>query len=242
MKKLIFFAAALLLLLAGSLSAAAQAGSATITIIKEATPNSTQNFNFNAGPPTPLLDDDDSSLGNFILDDAMPDDNDAYPQQRSFLLPNGVYSFGEAPPSNWILKSIECTAGDGSSFTVTVPNVQITLGGGDVTCTFKNELTVTIQTLKYRDNNGNGVRNAGEAALAGWAITATLQPTGTPAYGPLVTNGLGRANFNFLPAGTYKVCETLIGGWTNTQPGGAEPCYTVTLNPGQTAALNFGNR
>jgi hypothetical protein len=122
--------------------------------------------------------------------------------------------------------------------------VVITLGGGDVTCTFKNELTVTIQTLKYRDSNGNGVRNSGEPVMAGWQITASLQPTGTPTYGPISTNSLGRANFNFIPAGTYKVCENpnSLPGYTPTQPGGGSPCYTLALTPGQTASLNFGNK
>lgn len=217
---------------------------ATITIIKDSTPKSTQNFIFSAWPPTPLI-----GVGNeggvlpssFLLDDAVPSDNDLYPKQRSFTLPNGVYTFGETPLSNWILKAIECTAGGDSIAVVNLPNVVITVDGGDVTCTFQNELTASIYTLKYQDTNGNGVRNAGEPALAGWEMTATLQPTGT-ALAPLVTNTLGRANFQFIKAGTYKVCEALIGGWTNTQPGGAEPCYTVTLAPGQTKALSFGNR
>lgn len=231
------------LVLAATGVASGQAGSATITIVKEATPNSSQNFNFTAGPPTPLIGvgNEGGVLSGFILDDAAPSDNDLYPKSRSFVLPNGVYTFGEAPPSNWILKSIECTAGSGSSFVVTLPNVQITLGGGDVTCTFRNELTVTIQTLKYRDSNGNGVRNAGEAALAGWQITASLQPTGTLMYTG-TTNSLGRVNFSFIPAGTWEVCEVLQDGWVNTQPGGASPCYTVTLTPGQTVSRNFGNR
>lgn len=244
MKKILAGLVVVLLIAASSVVAHVQAQSgATITIIKDATPKSTQNFNFTAGPPTPLLNggNEGGVLGNFMLDDAVPSDNDLYPKQRSFLLPNGTYTFGETPPANWQLKAIECVAGGGSSFVVTLPNVSITLGGDDVTCTFKNQLTASIYTLKYRDNNGNGVRNAGEPALAGWTITATLQPTGT-ALAPLITNGLGRANFTFIPAGTYKVCEVLMGGWTNTQPGGASPCYTLTLNPGQTANVQFGNR
>jgi hypothetical protein len=217
---------------------------ALITIVKEAMPKSTQNFNFNAGPRVPLLNGGEGGvLSAFMLDDAAPNDNDAYPKQRSFLLPNGTYNFSEAPPSNWILKGIECTAGDGSSVVVTLPGVAITLGGGDVTCTFKNQLSATIQTLKYQDNNGNGVRNAGEPVLAGWQITATLQPTGTPTYGPIATNSLGRANFNFIPAGAYKVCEVLPNNsWMNTQPGGASPCHILTLAPGQTASVHFGNK
>lgn len=220
----------LVVVLLSATVAAAQAGGATITIVKDATPNSTQNFNFSAG-----------ALGGFILDDAAPSDNDLYPSSRSFELLDGVYNFSELVPSNWRLTGIDCTADAGSSVNVTLPNVAITLGGGDVTCIYENELTVNIYALKYRDVNGNGVRNGGEPVLAGWTITATLQPGG-PTLSAVTNASQGRANFQFVQAGTWKVCEVLQGGWTNTQPGGAEPCYTVTLAPGQVGNVWFGNR
>lgn len=243
--KRIFAAVLVVALVAVSFVAVQAQDAATITIIKDSTPKSTQNFNFSAGPATPLIGvgNEGGVLSAFMLDDAVPSDNDLYPKQRSFTLPNGTYTFGETTPSNWKLKAIECETDGDSSVVVTLPNVQITLGGGDVTCTFRNQLSATIQTLKYRDSNGNGVRNAGEPVLAGWQITATLQPTGTLTYGPLTTNSMGRANFNFIPAGSYRVCEKkpLPDGWTNTQPGG-DACYTLTLTPGQTASVNFGNK
>jgi predicted outer membrane repeat protein len=215
---------------------------ATITIIKEAAPKSTQDFRFTAGPPTPLI-----GVGNeggvlpstFILDDAAPDDRDLYPKSRSFTLPGGVYTFAEQPPSNWYLSEpVRCTTGAGSSVSPVQKGVAVTLAGGDVTCVFTNTLSATIQTLKYNDANANGRRDAGERALAGWTITATPLAGGTPYT--QTTNNLGRANFNFVPAGQYRVCEVMQGGWRNTQPVGV-PCYTLTLSPGQTAAVNFGN-
>lgn len=217
------------LVVVAGLPVQAQSGpTSTVTVVEDATPNSTQNFIF-------------SGAGGFILDDAVPSDNDLYPKQRSFVLANGVYTFGQTTPSNWRLTGIDCSPDGDSSVVVTLPSVEITLDGGDVTCTFRNELTVNIYALKYRDNNGNGVRNAGEPVLAGWTITASRQPTGTLIF-TQTTTSLGRANFSFIPAGTWKVCEVLLPGWVNTQPGGAEPCHMLTLAPGRTASVLFGNR
>jgi hypothetical protein len=216
---------------------------ALVTIVKEATPKSNQNFNFNASPRIPLLNTggEGGVLSSFMLDDAVPSDNDAYPKSRSFLLPNGVYNFSEVLPTSWRLAAIDCVNTGGGSAALSGTGVQLTLTGFDVTCTFRNELLASIRTLVYNDANGNGVRNSGEGVLASWSISATLQPAG-PSLPLLTTNSLGRADFNYILAGTYRVCELKPTGWQNTQPGGAAPCYTTTVNPGQTATLNFGNR
>ena len=53
-------------------------------------------------------------------------------------------------------------------------------------------------------------------------------------------------SFPGLPPGNYTVCEELTAGWINTQPGlidaaYQQPCYLLTVGPGQIAQVTFGN-
>ena len=41
--------------------------------------------------------------------------------------------------------------------------------------------------------------------------------------------------------GSYKLCETLKGGWVNTDPGVAPPCKEVTVWSGNYVCVPFGN-
>jgi beta-glucanase (GH16 family) len=207
---------------------------AILTIVKDAIPDSSFNFRFTASPASAALP------AEFMLDNPTVDDNDGVPNRRSFMVGNGVFTISELVPAGWHLADIVCTNGATVTKNLTTATATITLNNADVTCTFVDAQDVTIQTTVYYDRNGNGQRDSREQSLNLWQVTATELPAMTRSYRQ-VTNAIGKANFNFLPAGAYKVCVVLVSGWTNSQPSGS-PCHTVNLAPGQLAMLSFGVR
>jgi SdrD B-like domain len=98
---------------------------------------------------------------------------------------------------------------------------------------------VRIRVRVFEDQNGNKLLDQQEKGQKGWTITVTNLTT--QAMLTDKSNGDGRASFNALAAGDYRVCATVQSGWINTLPGGAA-CYTLTLRSGQTAEVLFGNQ
>jgi hypothetical protein len=87
---------------------------------------------------------------------------------------------------------------------------------------------------KFHDQNGNGVQEATEPYLAGWAFTVA-----TPATATTVVSSLVEPACTTVPApGTVTVTEVLQPGWVNTTP----LSQTVSVSPGTTTTLLFGNR
>lgn len=198
---------------------------AKITIMLEANPNSVRNFRF------------DGDLGRFRLDDADPDDGDPIGNSKSFEVAAGVYAVKQLVPYRWSLDSIVCTGGDNR---VDLDNATVTINAGagdDITCTFTNLRNVFLRIHKYWDRNADGVRNF-ERGLAGFEFKV-FNSAGV-LIGTQVSNEHGKANFNHLPAGDYKVCETSKSGWRNTQPGG-DGCYSLSIGPKRIVVLRFGN-
>ena len=69
----------------------------------------------------------------------------------------------------------------------------------------------------YHDANGNGVRDFGEAGIAGVAIRLTgTSPSGTQVWNT-TTDGSGHYSFNNLPPGTYTIEETQPAGYLDGQ-------------------------
>ena len=93
-----------------------------------------------------------------------------------------------------------------------------------------------IIAFKYYDVNKNGVYDEGDYELQGWQISLDGDSPLTDE-----TDEMGYVDFGCLSPDTYTVCETLKTGWVNSQPGGGELCYTVTLTAGDQVRLEFGN-
>ncbi len=74
------------------------------------------------------------------------------------------------------------------------------------------------------------------APLSGWTVTTESFNDGS--ITTRTSNASGAAVFN-LPAGGYKICQTLQPGWTNTYPGST--CYWIGYAPGDTGTLFFRN-
>ena len=208
------------------------AADATITIVKDAQPNSKTNFRFSG------------DLGAFRLDDITPDDRDQYPKQATFTVAPGLYTVAESVPNNMQL-NITCTPTANGTVDLAQSRVAIRVAAAEqVSCTFTNQLNATIRARKYDDRNQNGQRNPQEAYLAGWTIQ--LYNALGNLVNSQVTNKAGKVSFANLRPGDYAICEVLRAGWHNIAPPGlhptySKPCYTRTIMPGETVEFLFGN-
>ena len=96
-----------------------------------------------------------------------------------------------------------------------------------------------ITAHKFNDLNRNGAQDAGEDDLSGWTMTLYEGAGCTGSQlGSADTDINGNVTFSDLPPGDYSVAETLKDGWTNT----TDICQNVTLSPGGSETLEFGNR
>ena len=97
----------------------------------------------------------------------------------------------------------------------------------------------TVSGVKFNDANGNGVRDTGEAGLAG--VTIRL----TDAAGVIrttTTDSAGAFSFANVAAGSYVVSEVVPNGFQQTAPA-APGTFPITVATGQTINnLLFGNR
>lgn len=102
----------------------------------------------------------------------------------------------------------------------------------------------TMVAVAYHDLNGNRKQNNNEPYLPGWTMNVYSSQGGLVTTAS--TNGSGQATF-ILSVGQYTVCEILLSGWTNTQPGTInptyqQPCATATVKKNKTTTVTFGNR
>jgi len=103
-----------------------------------------------------------------------------------------------------------------------------------------------IDGTKYRDDNRNGIREAGEPALSGWNITITRlssrigQTTGTVANLTTDSTGYYRFDLDGHGPGRYLVEEIPQAGWKNYTP----LSYTIDVDFGVESrryGQDFGN-
>ena len=155
-----------------SLSSAAVVLPASITVVKQATPEGATQFSFAASP---------SPLSSFILTD---NGTSANTRVFSGITTFGTYTVTESPATGWTLDGASCSIANpsGGSASVNGDTATINLGEGeDVTCTFSNSPTPApaISLTKTADiENFSG---------AGQLITYTyvIRNTGNVAIGPV---------------------------------------------------------
>ncbi|MBX3013315.1 MAG: hypothetical protein KF832_17480 [Caldilineaceae bacterium] len=207
---------------------------AVITITVQTTPASRQDFRFHG------------DLGDFQLDQAEPDDGDAIGQTKTFTVTPGLYAVETETPLTWQLSAIDCTAGSQLNLQLIRGQAKLLLQAGDqLRCTFVHQRGVTIRTRSYHDTNGDRTPTPGEPYLRDEIIL--IYKDQNILLSSQVTNQHGKANFNYLPAGSYAACTVPQTGWRNSQPGVIEtaygsPCYTFALNAGEVATLWFGHQ
>jgi uncharacterized repeat protein (TIGR01451 family) len=215
-----------------------------IVIVKQSIPQSSTNFRFTGsylggGSGS----DSGSSIADFYLDDAAPDDGDAYGSSKRFTVPRGaVYSFSEPAVSGWHLASITCDPAGSATVNLAMRSVTIdTSSGYDVACTFRNEKAAALTVRKYRESNGVSGQQAPEAFLSTWTIQVKMPSPTNTLVSQAATNALGKVSFSLKP-GSYQVCEVMKSGWTQKVPNPAvNACHALTLLPGSATQVDFGN-
>lgn len=192
------------------------APSATLTIVKDAQPDSAQDFSFTGTLAAFLLDDDaDGTLSNTKV----------FTQ-----LAAGTYSVAEGPVSGWVLSSATCS--DGS------PVSAIVLGEGEsVTCTFVNVPdTGTLIVKKHVLNTNGGTKTASDFTLH--VKSGGVDVAGSPAAGS--ESGTSYT----LNAGSYVVSEDfpLPAGYNNVLiDGDCDSSGNVTVVAGETKTCTITN-
>jgi len=199
---------------------------ATITIVKDAKPNSAQDFTFTPsaglnGGAAFLLDDDGSNVN-------------ALPDRRTFAVDPGAFTVAEAPVAGWELTSIACddtdSTGDAGHGVATI-NVA---PGEAVVCTFTNvkhgvygnDPSVNPTEHPYDPTPGTGGQGAGDTGQNGVAVT---QPSGgDPSAGGAGTNLTASpvADPAPGPAGNPQVQGATLGHLPRT---GAAIAHQVTV-------------
>ena len=194
----------------------------SITIVKDADPANGENFTFVLGGDFTADDDPDATPdGQFMLDDAVPDDADGIGSSVTLngLEADGTYSISEmlpVPADGWSLTGIEClsdTGGAGGStftyggdgvFTVGDLEAGIQLAAGDsVTCTFTNTKDGSIKVVKSA--------SPADSTEFGFTPSWTETEDTTLANGEMFSESLG--------PGLYTVSEMLpvpAEGWSLT--------------------------
>jgi subtilisin-like proprotein convertase family protein len=210
---------------------------ATITIGVDAQPNHSQNFRFTGTLNSAFFLDDDAGATN----------GDAtYNSSLTLSKAAGSYTAIATAYTNWFLTGIACTPANAATVNLTTRTVTINAtAGASINCTFTQQRAATVRATKYNDLNNSGTRNSAEPYMSGWTMTLYNAQNNMLASG--ITDVNGRVDFTGRLPGTYKVCETLIGGWVNTQPNTLDPvlgrpCRTVTTQPGVTSTVPLGNR
>lgn len=210
-----------------------------VTIALDSQPDAARNVRFTL-----------TGQASFYLDDPGANDGDAYGQNKSFTLAPGNYTVSAQAVSGWVSGGILCNP---ATAVTSSSNRQVTLAvatGAAISCTFIEQRVGEIIAMKFDDRDGNRLRATSEPYLNGWAIRLFTTPT--QLVTSQVTSGsgstTGRARFlNLSPRG-YTACEEPQTGWQNTRPPtrdtnyGNRPCVAVTVEPGKSYTLLFGNR
>jgi uncharacterized repeat protein (TIGR01451 family) len=212
-----------------SLSAAAVIYPASITIIKDATPNGSTTFPFTASP---------SPLYNFnLVDDGTSANTKVFSDIHDF----STYTVAESTVEGWSLTGIVCSVvnANGGTQTVTLPSVSIALREAEaVTCTFSNSFVPapSISLLKQIATSSTGDWFSSITVQGGSAVyyKFTVTNTGNVPLSPVtVTDPLvSTAGCTFtdpLPLGESTIC--VVGPVTAANAAGTYP-NTATAHGG----------
>ena len=106
--------------------------------------------------------------------------------------------------------------------------------------TYTKPEPVTISGMKFRDVNGNGVRDAGEPGIAGWLMR--IYDEDGDLITEVATGADGTYSVEGLDPGIYTIKEVLQDGYEQTAPA-APGEQSVELEDGEAATgVDFGNQ
>jgi hypothetical protein len=203
---------------------------ASITIVKDAQPDSSQAFGFqtNANQSGVFsLTDDGTGTANSITFANLP-------------LRNGAYTFSEDDTAGWTLTDVSCT---GENWGLDGPLYVYPSAGENVTCTFTNVALPATVTI---------VKKAFPVSPLPFGFTTDV--TGNTQNFGLTDNGtdpsLASRTFTKVAPGTYTISETELAGWTllsadcgqGVTTSLQDTVLTLTVAPGTNITCTFTNQ
>ncbi len=141
---------------------------------------------------------------------------------------DGSYSFRNVLAGNY---TVEATSPEGFAPTTSVVQAVSVVAGGSAGADFGFRRQGTLSGVVFRDANGNGNRDAGEAGIGG--LTVTIDG---PWPQSTTTAADGSYSFAHLPPGSYTIYVTPPAGFVATT---SNP-VVVSLAAGGSAGANFG--
>ncbi len=183
---------------------------ATVTVVKEATPEGATSFDFDAtgagiGPDIDLVDDG-----------AGPGDNDIVFTLTAAQLA-GTKTITETVPSGWSLTGVDCT---GVTETAITDGVSFAVAAGDtIVCTFIDVQDATVTVVKQATPEGSTSFDF-DTSGSGMPGDIDLVDDGTTANTTVITLTAGQL-------GTKTIVENVPAGWSLT----SVSCTNVTETP-----------
>ncbi|MBI5216969.1 MAG: choice-of-anchor D domain-containing protein [Ignavibacteriae bacterium] len=150
----------------------------------------------------------------------------------------GAYLFSGLRPGTYTISENQS-----AGWTVTQPasgvyQVNLQSGQARTGYNFGNFEFGSISGMKWKDFNGNGVKDAGEIGMSDWTINAVGTKPGNSHQ--LMTDANGNFMFDGLFYDTYTVTEVQQDGYTQTYPPGG--MYSITITSGtNVTGKDFGN-
>ena len=204
-----------------------------------ALPGSISGTKFNDANGNGLPDAGEAGVAGVTINLFAGDSASGAPAATATTDANGAFSFGDLAAGTYALTE-DLPAG----YRQTVPGgdgalvVALAPGQSMTDALFGNQLaTGAITGTKFDDVNGNGVRDAGEAGLAG----VTIQIAGPFGTFSTATDADGNFSFTGLAPAAYVLSEVVPDGYHQTFPG-PPGTIDVALSAGQTASVLFGNQ
>ncbi|MBI5214349.1 MAG: VCBS repeat-containing protein [Ignavibacteriae bacterium] len=151
---------------------------------------------------------------------------------------NYLFRFTEQETGTWTVSEV-----NQNGWIQTMPasgtySVNVTAGSNAVNQDFGNFKSPTISGLKWRDDNGNGVKDGSEGVLANWIIKAMKDASAK--FDTTDANGLYSFSFGQTETGTWTVSEVQQSSWTQTFP--LTGTHTISVRSAlDTTNINFGN-
>ena len=151
---------------------------------------------------------------------------------------NGNYNFANVGPGTYIVREVVPV---GSVQTTANPANIVASSGTNVTgVNVGNFQTITIGGTKFRDVNGNGVRDIGDVGAAGVTMFLDTNNNGVLNVGErsTVTDANGNYSFANVGPGTYFVREVLPVGSVQTT---VNPATIIASSGTNVTGVNVGN-
>ena len=151
---------------------------------------------------------------------------------------NGNYSFTNIGPGTYIVREVPPV---GTVQTTVNPTAVVAISGTNVSGQlFGNFQRISISGSKFRDTDGDGIRDLGELGLAGVTIFLDADTDGVLDAGETFTTTDANGNYSFenLGPGTYNVREVPPASFTQTTP---NPPPVVASSGTNISGQLFGN-